>query len=221
MQQQSRISRRRFLAWGGGALGAGLLSCSGLGLWATHQPKTDLVGSSCGDPMTSRVLVTYASRAGSTGEVAQAIGQTLCEQNVAADVLPVDRVSRLDGYSAVIVGAAIYMGRWLSPALKFVQTHRDTLRQLPTAYFLVCGTLQENTDANRRTVATYLDPLRESIPEVVPVETGLFAGRIDAARVSPLYGTIIKAMGSPQGDFRDWDAIRAWATQLPPSLTTT
>jgi menaquinone-dependent protoporphyrinogen oxidase len=221
MRERTKISRRRFLAWAGAAVGAGILSCGGAGVLATRQPKIELVESNCGQDTQNRILVTYASYAGTTGEVAEAIGQTLCEQGVAADVLPVKEVSGIDTYSAVVVGGAIYMGRWLSGATKFVQTHRVALSRMPTAYFLVCGTLQEDTAENRRTVAAYLDPLRESVPEIQPVDVGLFAGRIDTTRVSFLYKLIIKAIGTPEGDFRDWDAIRDWAAGVHPNLIAT
>jgi menaquinone-dependent protoporphyrinogen oxidase len=219
MQERTKISRRRFLAWAGGAVGAGLLSCGGLGLWATHQPKVELAESKCGGQGMKKVLVTYASYAGSTGEVAESIGQTLCDRGATADVLPVKQVSSLDTYTAVVVGGAIYMGRWLSGATQFVQTHRDALSRMPTAYFLVCGTLQEDTQENRRTVAAYLDPLCASAPEIAPVDVGLFAGRIDTTRVSPLYRMVIKALGTQEGDFRDWDAVRGWAASVYPNLT--
>jgi menaquinone-dependent protoporphyrinogen oxidase len=218
MQEQTKISRRRFLAWAGGAVGVGILSCGGVGLLATRQPKVELVESSCGQQAQTRVLVAYASRTGTTGEVAEAIGKTLCEHGAAADVLPVQEVSNLDTYSAVVVGGGIYMGRWLSEATRFVQTQRAALSRVRTAYFLVCGTLREDTQENRRTVAAYLDPLRESVPEIQPVDAGLFAGRIDYARLSPLYRLIMKGMEAQEGDFRDWEAIRDWAARIHPDL---
>ncbi|MBN1583369.1 MAG: flavodoxin domain-containing protein [Anaerolineae bacterium] len=219
MQERNKISRRRFLAWAGAAVGAGILSCGGTGLLVTRQPKIELVESNCGQDTQDRILVTYASQTGTTGEVAQAIGQTLCGLGVAADVLPVNQVSSLDAYAAVVVGGAIYMGRWLSGATKFVQTHRETLSRMPSAYFLVCGTLQEDTEENRRTAAVYLDPLRKSVPEIKPVDVGLFAGRIDYTRISPLYRMIMKGMDAQEGDFRDWDAIHVWAARVQPDLT--
>jgi len=77
------------------------------------------------------------SRAGSTGEVAEAIGQVLCEAGAAVDVRLAKEVTDLSPYRAVVVGSAVYMGKWMPEAVKFVETHRDALSRMPVAYFLI------------------------------------------------------------------------------------
>jgi menaquinone-dependent protoporphyrinogen oxidase len=166
----------------------------------------------------NRVLVAYATRAGSAGEVATTIAETLRQAGQAAEVRPARDVTDLCPYQAVIVGSAIYMGQWMPDAVKFVRRHRQTLSQKPVAYYAVCLTLKDDTEENRCTVAAYLDPVRTEVPEVKPVDVGLFAGRLDYGKLSFLYRTIIKKMGAPEGDYRDEEAIRAWAASLPPKL---
>lgn len=83
----------------------------------------------------------------------------------------------------------------------------------------MCATLREDTPENRSEVAAYMDPLREEVPQVQPVDVGIFAGRVDPSKLSLLYRTMIKLMGDgAEGDFRDWEAIRAWAASLAPQL---
>lgn len=168
--------------------------------------------------MGDKILVAYASRAGSTGEVAEAIGEVLCNGGAAVDVRLAKDVTDVSPYRAVVVGSAIYMGRWMSEAVKFVERQRDALSQVPVAYFTVCLTMKDDTEENRRTVAAYLDPVREQVPQVQPVDVGLFAGRLDSSKLPFLYRLIIKAMKQPEGDFRNWEAIRAWAGELVPLL---
>jgi menaquinone-dependent protoporphyrinogen oxidase len=220
MNQPTRIHRRRFLKTALGAVVGGTVSCGALGAWAMRQPKTVLISSQCGETKTvgSKVLVAYASRAGSTAEMADEIGKVLCAAGTAADVRPADRVSDVRPYQAVIVGSAVYMGRWLTAATRLVETHQDTLSRIPVATFTACLTMNKDTEENRRQVSAYLDPLWERAPQVHPVAKGLFAGRLDLKRLPVAYRLIVKAMKQPEGDMRDWDKIRAWATDLAPAL---
>ena len=163
-----------------------------------------------------RILVAYATKAGSTAEVAAEIGRVMeskggCE----VDVHPVGKLEGVSGYDAVIIGSAIRVGKWLPEALKFVEKHRDALGQVPVAFFTVCLTLSEDTEENRREVATYLDPVRDLVQ---PVDVGLFAGVMDCSKLPFILRLMMKKMKSPEGDFRDWEAIRAWAGQVHTGL---
>jgi len=170
--------------------------------------------------MSGKVLVTYASKCGSTGEVADAIGETLAapepgDEGAAVDVRLLKDVTDVSGYHAVVVGSAIRMGQWLPEATRFVETHRDALSRVPVAYFVVCMTLQEDTEEHRREAATYLDPARELVR---PVDEGLFAGAMNYSKLFLPFRLVIKAMKVPEGDFRDWDVIRDWAAGVRPLL---
>jgi len=107
------------------------------------------------------------------------------------------------------------MGRWLPEAVQFVGTHQETLSRIPVAYFLGCMTLEDDTEENRRTVAAYLDTVREIVQ---PVDVGIFAGAMDYAKLPFVFRLMMKVMGTPEGDYRDWEAIRAWADGLRPAL---
>lgn len=161
-----------------------------------------------------KILVAYASKAGSTSEVAQAIGETLRAQGANVDVLQIKHVKDVSAYQAVILGSAIRVGQWLPEAVNFVKTHQAELRQRPTAYFLVSGTLKENTPEVTEKVSAALTPVRALLE---PTSMGLFAGKMDFSKLSFLDRTIAKAVGSVEGDWRNWDAIRAWAAQALPA----
>lgn len=158
-----------------------------------------------------KILVTYATKCGSTIEVAQAIGQALSEKGSTVNVLPVRQARDLSPYRAVVVGSAIRMGAWLPEAVNFVKEHKEQLSRLPRAYFLVSGYLQDDTPEMRQTVNAYLDPVRAILPAD---DVALFAGKIDIRTMSFIDRTLTKAMKTPEGDWRDWDAIRAWAAGL-------
>ena len=161
--------------------------------------------------MKDKILVAYASRAGSTGEVSEVIGQVLREAGAAVDVRLAKDVTDLSPYRAVVVGSGIRVGKWLPEAVEFVERHREVLSRIPVAYFLVCLTLKEDTEENRREVSAYLDPVRDLVQ---PVDVGLFAGAMDYSKLPFILRLVMKAMKSPKGDFRDWEAIRAWADRV-------
>ena len=176
--------------------------------------------------MTDKILVTYASRNGSTAGVAEAIGKTLQEGGAQVDVLPMGEVKDLASYRAVVAGSAIQAAQWLPEAMHFVQAHRAELARKPFAAFLVCMTLAMKKGDYREHVSTWLDPVRALVQPVsgrTEVPPGLFAGALDLRKI-PSFGDRMKfrmsvAMGFwSEGDHRDWKAIHAWAESLCPLL---
>ena len=171
--------------------------------------------------MPDRILVTYASRAGSTRGVAEAIGKTLAECGEPVDVLRMQDVKDLAPYRAVVAGSAIQGRQWLPEAMQFMQTHRVMLIQKPFAAFLVCMTLaMPNADKYRAHVAGFLQPVRALVK---PVSEGIFAGTLDIGKI-PSFSDRLKFRLSvlfgvwAEGDHRDLNAIRAWAESIHPLL---
>lgn len=161
--------------------------------------------------MEKRILVAYASGSGSTAGVAEEIGDVLRRAEVTVDVLPAGDVEDVSPYSAVVLGSSIRLGRWLAPAIKFLATHRSDLEGVPVAYFTTCLTLVNDTAESRQKVLAYLEPVLDMAPEIEPVALGLFAGSLEPSMQ-------LLVPGGPYGDFRDWEAIRAWAQEIRPAL---
>ena len=171
--------------------------------------------------MPNRILVTYATRTGSTAGVAEAIGQTLAVNGWSVDVLAMQDVADLAPYAAVVAGSAIQSASWLPEAMEFIQTNQAALRRVPCAVFLVCLTMtMSNADKYRAHVADFLQPVRAIVH---PVSEGLFAGVLDISKI-PSFGDRLKFRLSvlfrvwAEGDHRDWNAIRAWAEGLRPLM---
>lgn len=171
--------------------------------------------------MPDKILVTYASRTGSTIGVAEAIGKTLSENGTQVDVMPMQEVKDLSPYSAVVAGSAIQNKQWLPEAMQFVQAHREELARRPFAAFLVCMTLaMRNGESYRPFVAEFLAPVRALVK---PVSEGLFAGALDIRKI-PSFGDRLKFRVSvmfgawSEGDHRDWKEIGKWAEALQTKL---
>lgn len=224
----NNVTRREFLVdsavLAGGAIGTLTLGSGLLFPQTGHAAKEEFPESSCGveKGINHKVLVAYASRCGSTGEVAEAIGQVFCDSGAAVDIRLVESVSDLTSYRAIVIGSAIHSSKWLPEAIKFVETNRKVLSQMPVAYFLTCLTLSKPTEENHHKARAFLDPLRNAVPQVQPVDTGLFAGVLDYSKLSLIVRVVMKSKmkgkGVSEGDYRDWDAIRSWAKGLRSAL---
>ncbi len=212
------LSRRDFLKITGLALGTSVVACSGLTALATSSPSVALPESALGDQdVSKKILIAYASKCGSTAEVATAIGNTLAQNGARVDVLPLNKVTDLPGYQVVFVGSAIRVAKWLPEAANFVSENRAILKRVPTAYFTVCMTLSEDTPANRAKAAGFIEPVRTLL---APAAEGYFAGKVDPQRLSFIDNTLLKAKGTPVGDFRNWDKIRDWASSTYAQICT-
>lgn len=159
----------------------------------------------------NRILVTYATRAGSTAEVAEAIAETLRARGFSVDVNPVKQNPQVDSYQAVVVGSAIRFAQWLPEAVAFVKNNQAQLRQLPTAFFTVhiLNTGTDEPSINAR--SAYLDSVHTLVKSDVEA---FFTGEIDFNKLSLFERTMARLTKSPVGDLRDWQAIRDWAQTI-------
>jgi menaquinone-dependent protoporphyrinogen oxidase len=172
--------------------------------------------------MSMRILVTYASRTGSTAAVAEAIGRTLSEDGLQVEVLAMNDVKDLTPYQAVVAGSAIRGSKWLPEAVQFIVPHRNALAQKRFAMFTVCITMaMKNAENYRSAVLDWVAPVRTMVR---PVSEGLFVGRLDFAKMpfnqdTLLFRIAVALRIFPRGDHIDWSAIRTWAKDLNPMLT--
>ncbi|HVP95506.1 MAG TPA: flavodoxin domain-containing protein, partial [Methanoregulaceae archaeon] len=156
----------------------------------------------------AHILVAYASRKGTTTEIAQAIGKELQAAGHIADVMEIGSVSTLAGYHGVVIGGPMYMGRMVGDVGKFVKRFSDALAKLPVATFIV-GLTPVSKDPE--SMAYMEKALHKAVIPLQPVAEAMFAGRLDPANLGWLQRWMIKNVKSPVGDFRDWTAIAEWA----------
>lgn len=159
-----------------------------------------------------KVLIAYATRAGSTFEVAQRIGEILREFEHSVDLMNVKEVRSIDNYDFVVIGSAVRMFKLLPETIRFASKFQNSLKNTKTAYFLVCLTVKEKTDENIKRAMEYLNTL---IQAKEPIKIGLFAGVMNYEKLSSIFRFMFKrGNGIPEGDFRNWTEIEDWAKEL-------
>ncbi len=169
--------------------------------------------------MANSVLVTYATRYGSTQEVAERVAVTLRESGLDVDLQPAKQVRSLEEYRAVVLGAPLYIGSFLKDAQNFLSQHQAALEERPVALFAL-GPTRDDENAWREVREQLDEMLEEKYPWLDPVAVELFGGKYDPAKLGFLHKlmAILPASplhGMPASDVRDWNAIRAWAGSIP------
>ena len=134
--------------------------------------------------MNGKVLVGYATKYGSTKEVASAIADVLRENGHSVDLLALREVTSLEGYSAVVVGAPFYMFKWLKGARKFLSRNQKFLESIPVAVFALGPTDENENENNRPEVFAQLDKALEEFPWLKPVDKRMFGGKFDPANLT-------------------------------------
>lgn len=159
------------------------------------------------------VLVASASRHGATAEIAQAIGEVLESQGVRAEVKRMEDVDTVLPYDAFVLGSAVYMGNWLRVARDFVDEHRDVIERRPTWLFS-SGPIGSHPAASDEFDVTKI------AEETKARAHCLFGGRLDREHLRPIERALTGALHVPSGDYREWDAVTAWATAIARVLGT-
>lgn len=174
------------------------------------------LGRAAQTPTTTRprVLVAYASRCGSTSEIAQAVANDLKGRGYAVDLRLAGKTTPLAGYQAVVLGSAVRFGRWLPEAVDFARFHQAELKRVPTAFFSVHIMNTGAGEASKKARLAYTEPVRALVQP--GVET-FFAGKMDLRRLSFFERTLGKLMKARDADLRDWSAIHAWANAIFPA----
>lgn len=162
--------------------------------------------------MTKRVLVAYATKMGTTGEIAEEIGAELTARGLETEVAEVRTVRDVAPYDAVVVGSGLYANHWRREAVKFVRANADALARRPVWVFH-SGPIGEDLDQQVPAPAR-VAPLLERIGAHGPTT---FAGALLPERAK---GFIAKKVAASKvgGDYRDHEAIRAWADEIADAL---
>jgi len=165
-----------------------------------------------------RVLVAYASRHGSTRELAEALARDLGESPAggAADLfaaaLPAESHPDPAAWDAVVLGSAVYAGRWLPPARELATRCAGVLRRRPVWLFSSGPIGDPPYPPDEPEDAASLVAL------LAPRGHRVLPGRLDRARLGFGERAMVTAMRAPVGDFRDWDGLRVWAGEIATAL---
>lgn len=161
-----------------------------------------------------KVLVTVASKHGSTYEIAKAIGSELATRGLDASVVPVQDVQTIDEYDAVVLGSAIHMGQWMKPAKQFVAREAAVLASRPVWLFSsgpVTDRSKPDDPADRRQG----DQIAEAL---AAREHRVFRGKLDKSGLSIAERALVRIAKAPSEDQRDWEAIQTWAAEIGAAL---
>lgn len=167
------------------------------------------------------VLIVYASKYGSTAEIAQRIAAVMTTSGHTAQATPARQVRTLDGVGAVVVGSAVYLGSWLKDASAFVDAHREQLRERPVWLFSsgpLPGAVVPDTIAQGAPDDGAPKNLDALMHDLGAREHRVFAGRLDPSHLKGR-DRLIRALPAGRGllpdvDGRQWDAIESWAHSI-------
>lgn len=166
--------------------------------------------------MSAVVLVAYATRHGSTQEVAEAVAASLRERGLDVELQPAREVQGLERYQAIVLGTALYMFHFHKDARRFLARHRTTLSVRPVAIFAL-GPFN-NEEKEWEGVRAQLEKELTTFPWLVPVAKEVFGGKFDPAKLRFPYNLVPALKRLPVSDIRDWKAIHDWASDVAEKL---
>lgn len=159
------------------------------------------------------VLVAYASKHGSTQGIAERITEKLRQMGKEAEARSVDTVKDPGSYEAFVIGSAIYYGTWLKEATEWVHQNQAVLAGRPVWLFSSgpLGTEVKDTEQQPREMAEFQKLIK-------PRDHRVFFGSLDHNKLSFTERMVLKAVRAHEGDYRDWEAIDAWAESIARDL---
>lgn len=159
------------------------------------------------------VLVTYASKHGSTKEIAERLRLELRSAGLSATLRPINQFTDLGRYDALVLGCAVYAGSWLPEVGRFIDRQREALSGLPVWVFssgpLGAGDPHPHDDPERLAAPLAGLPLRGH---------RIFGGRLDKRALGPGERFVARIVWAPEGDFRNWDEVRGYALEIAAAL---
>ena len=159
-----------------------------------------------------KVLVSAASKLGATNEIAERIGSVLAEAGHEVRVVPPEVIESVAEFDVVILGSAVRIGHWLEPARRLAREHAGQL-STRLVWLFSSGPIGEPPKPEG-------DPL--DVVELLRLTRArghrVFAGKLDRSDLGLAERAMMAAVRAPEGDFRPWDEIDAWALEIARDL---
>ena len=179
--------------------------------------------------MTKKIFIGYSTWSGATHEVADAIAKQLTDAGYQASVVDLKKADDPSDYDTYILGTSIHASHPNRSFIKFIKKYQPILSTKPTALFVVCANLFQDTPENRQETLTWLNDSLKDIPKISYLDIGLFGGATitesqDYEKLNPFAKMIIKSMKKSiveklgTEDFRDWEKIKTWADEIGKKL---
>jgi len=166
--------------------------------------------------MEKKILVAFATKSGSTREIAEFITKTLQEKGVNAELQEMKSVKSVSEYDAFILGAPMYMFHVISDAHAFIKKNKKSLLEKKAAFFSL-GPLND-AEKDWKEVNEIFNKEMAKYPWFTPVATEVFGGKLDPTTLQFPYNLIPAMKNMPPSDLRDWEKIRSWTESLPTKL---
>jgi menaquinone-dependent protoporphyrinogen oxidase len=163
--------------------------------------------------MEPKVLVAYATKYGSTREIAEKIGEVIREANYSVDVIPVEEVTDLRAYGAVVLGSAVYVGQWRKEAGTFLKDNEEELTKREVWLFS-SGPTGKGEPEELMEGFHFPQSLQPVADRIQPRDIVFFHGALDLKKLGLPEKVVVKGIKAPLGDYRDWDAITLWAKSI-------
>jgi len=172
-----------------------------------------------------KVLIAYSTWAGATHEVAIEIGKVFQANLFDVEVIAAKECKNIDDYDAILLGTSIHAGQTVKSFRQFIKQNIDVLIKKPTALFVVCATMNDDSEDNREETLAWLDRVIGKYEKFKPLSIGLFGGATitngeDFNKLNILIRKTITAMNKKmideygRSDFRDWEFIHSWAEDV-------
>jgi menaquinone-dependent protoporphyrinogen oxidase len=165
------------------------------------------------------VLIAYASKHHATKGIAFVIGKYLEDNGLKVDILAADKVDDIGHYDAVVLGSAIYAGRWQSEAVDFIKNRVDELLRLPVWVFS-SGPTGEGDPVELVKGVLYPAALEDYMTQIQPRDITVFHGKLDKEELALWERLIVTGVKAPVGDYRNWGQIQEWAGKIVNVLVT-
>lgn len=164
-----------------------------------------------------KILVAYASKYGSTKEIAERISKKIDASGCKSELLEASSVNNIKQYDAAIIGSGVYIGRWLKPATKLVKKNKNSLKNIPV-WFFSTGPTNEGDPLKETEGWIFPNSLTDEADLIKPKDKALFRGIIQKNKLSGIEKWMMEKFNAKEDDYRDWDKIEKWAKGIAEAI---